>query len=60
VILFVGGPNQTTVPRQMWSGIRDEMDPAILAGATMLILFAVALFSSINWLRGRAAVAAVA
>jgi putative spermidine/putrescine transport system permease protein len=60
VILFVGGPNQTTVPRQMWSGIRDQIDPSILAVATMLILFAVALFTSINWLRGRAAGAAVA
>ena len=58
VILFIGGPNQTTVPRQMWSGIRDQIDPSILAVATMLILFAVALFSSINWLRGRAAGAA--
>ncbi|SEB17263.1 ABC transporter permease [Paraburkholderia sartisoli] len=52
VILFIGGPNQTTVPRQMWSGIRDSIDPSILAVATMLIVFAVLLFASINWLRG--------
>jgi putative spermidine/putrescine transport system permease protein len=59
VILFIGGPEQKTVPRQMWSGIRDSIDPSILAVATMLILFAVALFSSINWLRGRGAAAAL-
>jgi putative spermidine/putrescine transport system permease protein len=53
VILFIGGPDQTTVPRQMWSGIRDSIDPSILAVATMLIVFAVLLFASINWLRGR-------
>ena len=59
VILFIGGPEQRTVPRQMWSGIRDSIDPSILAVATMLILFAVALFTSINWLRGRSAAAAL-
>ena len=58
VILFIGGPDQRTVPRQMWSGIRDSIDPSILAVATILILFAVALFTSINWLRGRSMAAA--
>ncbi|AKC69921.1 ABC transporter permease [Pandoraea oxalativorans] len=60
VILFIGGPDQKTVPRQMWSGIRDSIDPSILAVATMLIVFAVLLFASINWLRGRAAAASQA
>ena len=55
VILFIGGPVQRTVPRQMWSGIRDQIDPSILAVATVLIVFAVALFSAMNWLRGRVA-----
>ncbi|MDE1181827.1 ABC transporter permease [Paraburkholderia sp.] len=58
VILFIGGPDQRTVPRQMWSGIRDQIDPSILAVATILIVFAVALFSAMNWLRGRAAAGA--
>jgi putative spermidine/putrescine transport system permease protein len=57
VILFIGGPDQKTVPRQMWSGIRDSIDPSILAVATMLIVFAVLLFASITWLRSRAAAA---
>jgi putative spermidine/putrescine transport system permease protein len=60
VILFIGGPDQKTVPRQMWSGIRDSIDPSILAVATMLIVFAVLLFASINWLRGRAMAASQA
>jgi putative spermidine/putrescine transport system permease protein len=54
VILFIGGPDQRTVPRQMWSGIRDSIDPSILAIATLLIIFAIALFGTLNWLRGRA------
>lgn len=55
VILFIGGPAQRTVPRQMWSGIREAIDPSILAIATLLTVFAIALFVTINWLRGRAA-----
>jgi putative spermidine/putrescine transport system permease protein len=60
VILFIGGPEQRTVPRQMWSGIRDQIDPSILAVATVLIVFATLLFTAMNWLRGRAAAASSA
>jgi putative spermidine/putrescine transport system permease protein len=55
VILFIGGPAQRTVPRQMWSGIREAIDPSILAIATLLTVFAIALFVTINWLWGRTA-----
>lgn len=54
VILFIGGPEQRTIPREMWSGMRDSIDPSILAVATLLTVFAVALFGVIHWLRGRA------
>ena len=57
VILFIGGPDQRTVPRQMWSGIRDQIDPSILAVATLLMIFAIGLFASMNWLRKRAQLA---
>ncbi|GAB3626418.1 polyamine ABC transporter permease [Pandoraea terrae] len=57
VILFIGGPDQRTVPRQMWSGIRESIDPSILAVATLLMVFAMALFACMNWLRKRAAAA---
>lgn len=54
VILFIGGAEQRTVPRQMWNGIRDRIDPSILAVATLLIVFAIALFITLNRLRARA------
>jgi putative spermidine/putrescine transport system permease protein len=60
VILFIGGPDQRTVPRQMWSGIRDSIDPSILAVATLLMIFAIALFACMTWLRKRAAAASSA
>ena len=43
VVLFMGGLNQRTIPRQMWSGIREEISPTILAAATFLIAFALRL-----------------
>src|SRR6185295_10336632 len=59
VILFIGGVQQKTIPRQMWTGIRDQINPSILAAATLLTCFAIALFLVIDWLRGRSIAAAV-
>ena len=53
VILFMGGIEQRTVPRQMWSGIREQISPAILAVATFLIVFAMLLLFTVGWLRRR-------
>ena len=53
-VLFMGGVEQRTIPRQMWSGVREEISPAILAVATLLILFALFLMGTVEWLRRRA------
>ncbi len=37
----------------MWSGIREQISPTILAVATILIMFAVALLATIELLRRR-------
>lgn len=58
VILFIGGVEQRTIPRQMWTGIRDQINPSILAMATLLTCFAIALFLAIDWLQGRGSAAA--
>ena len=31
IVLFMGGLEQRTLPRQMWSGIREEISPTLLA-----------------------------
>ena len=54
VVLFMAGEDQRTIPRQMWAGIREQISPAILAVATFLILFAVLLLCTVEWLRRRA------
>src|SRR5689334_1557128 len=37
-VLFLGGPDQRTIPLQMWSGIREQISPTILAVAVLLII----------------------
>ncbi len=51
VILFMGGLDQRTIPRQMWAGIREQISPAILAVATFLIVFAMLLLLTVGWLQ---------
>ncbi len=53
VILFIGGPEQRTLPRQMFSGIRELISPTITAAATVLILFSTALLVTVELLRRR-------
>lgn len=53
IILFLGGPNQHTLPRQMWAGIRQEISPTILAAATILVLLSIVLLTTLELLRRR-------
>ena len=53
VTLFLAGPDQVTLPRQMFTGIRENISPVIAAVATILILFSTALLLALEWLRGR-------
>jgi putative spermidine/putrescine transport system permease protein len=50
-VLFLGGPDQRTIPRQMWSGIREQISPTILAVATILIAFSCLLLLTVEMLR---------
>ncbi|SDL24934.1 ABC transporter permease [Paracoccus chinensis] len=51
--LFIAGPDQQTIPRQMWNGIREQISPAILAVATLLVIFSIALLATVELLRRR-------
>jgi putative spermidine/putrescine transport system permease protein len=52
-VLFLAGPEQRTIPRQMWSGIREQISPTILAVATLLVFVSIALLTTIELLRRR-------
>ena len=52
-VLFLSGPEQRTVPRQMWSGIREQISPTILAVATLLIFVSTLLLVALELIRRR-------
>jgi putative spermidine/putrescine transport system permease protein len=53
--LFLAGPEQRTLPVQMFNGVREELNPTIAAAATLLILLAVILLFLVEVLRRRSA-----
>jgi putative spermidine/putrescine transport system permease protein len=55
VTLFIAGPQQVTLPRQMFTGIRENINPTIAAVATLLTIFTTSLMGVLEWLRGRRA-----
>lgn len=53
VALFVAGPEQRTLPRQMFSGLREQLDPTIMVVATILIAISVSLALLLHLLKKR-------
>ncbi len=53
IVLFLAGVEQRTIPREMWSGIRESISPTILAVASILIAISVLLLLSLELLRRR-------
>ncbi|WP_421723038.1 ABC transporter permease [Bauldia sp.] len=53
LVLFLAGPEQRTIPRQMFSGLREQINPTILAVATLLVIVSIALLFTLEFLRNR-------
>ena len=53
VALFITGPAQITLPRQLFTGLRDQLDPSIVAIATLLIVVSIALLIVVELLHWR-------
>ena len=53
VVLFVGSASQKTLPWQMFTGLREQISPTILAVATILVMMSVALLATLEMLRRR-------
>ena len=53
VVLFVGRNDEQTIPRQMWNGIREQISPAILSVATILVVISICLLATVELLRRR-------
>ena len=53
VVLFVGSAGQKTLPWQMFTGLREQISPTILAVATILVAISVCLLTVVELLRRR-------
>jgi len=53
IVYFIAGPEQKTVPLKMFSGIREEISPTILAVASILVGLSVLLLVSLELIRRR-------
>ena len=53
VVLFVGAAAQKTLPWQMFTGLREQISPTILAVATILVLLSILLLATVELLRRR-------
>ena len=54
IALLIAGPEQRTLPREMFSGLRDSITPALTAVATLMIVFSTSLFLLMQALQRRA------
>lgn len=53
VVLFVGSASQKTLPWQMFTGLREQISPTILAVATLLVAISIMLLTTLELLRRR-------
>ena len=53
VVLFLAGLENTTIPIQMWVGLREQLSPTIMAVATCLIVMSTVILVSAELLRRR-------
>ncbi|WP_417838153.1 ABC transporter permease [Tritonibacter scottomollicae] len=53
VVLFVGSAGQKTLPWQMFTGLREQISPTILAVATILVGISICLLTTVEFLRRR-------
>lgn len=51
VVMLVGGPEHRTLPREMFSAIRENLSPTIAAAATVMTIVAIALVVCVQVLR---------
>ena len=51
VALFLSTAEVTTLPKEIWDGIRTEISPTIAAIATMLVVLTIVLMSVVHYLQ---------
>ena len=51
VVMLIGGPEHRTLPREMFSAIRENLSPTIAAAATVMTIVAIGLIACMRILR---------
>ena len=54
--IFLTGPAQRTLPREMFDGLRENISPTILSVATLLVILASILMVAVELLRRKSLV----
>lgn len=54
IALFASTPSMLTLPRQMFSGLRDQLDPTLVAVACLMTIVSVGLMMVVDILQSRA------
>ena len=54
-LLLIGGPQHRTLPREMFSSLREDISPTIAAAAALMLVTAVLLLVTVEWLKARTA-----
>ncbi len=52
-VLFLASPEQRTIPREMFSGLRESLSPIIAAASAVMIATAIVLLAAVKWLERR-------
>ena len=53
IVKFIGSYEQRTIPWAMFSGLREQISPTILAVATLLVIFSIGMLATVEMLRRR-------
>lgn len=53
VNIFIAAPEHRTLPREMFSSLRENVSPVIAAAATLMTLVAAVLLGTMEWLKRR-------
>ncbi|MEM0898524.1 MAG: ABC transporter permease [Pseudomonadota bacterium] len=53
VVIFLGSAQQQTLPWQMFTGLREQISPTILAVAAIMVVLSIMLLSTLEYVRRR-------
>jgi putative spermidine/putrescine transport system permease protein len=53
IAMYLSGPEQLTLPKQMFAGIRENISPTVLAASSLMVVFSIVLMAATSLLSRR-------